>query len=37
MLVFHVDKREHMIVFLDVVAALARVVAEMDLRAWQRV
>jgi hypothetical protein len=36
-LVFYVDKRERMIVFVDVVAVLARVVAEVDLRAWQRV
>jgi Putative peptidoglycan binding domain len=34
-LVFYVDKRERMIVFVGVVAALARVVAEVDLRAWQ--
>ena len=37
MLVFSVDKRERMIVFMNVVAVLARVVAEVDLRAWQRV
>jgi hypothetical protein len=36
-LVFYVDKRELMIVFVDVVAVLARVVAEVDLRAWQTV
>ena len=33
----YVDKRERMIVFMDVVAAFARVVAEVGLTAWQRV
>jgi len=32
MLIFYVDKRERMIVFVDLVAALARVVAEVDLK-----
>ena len=36
-LVFYVDKRERMIAFADVAAALARVVVEVDRRAWQRV
>jgi hypothetical protein len=37
MLIFYVDKRERMIVFMDLAAALATVVAEVDRRAWQRV
>ena len=34
MLIFYVDKRERMIVFMDVVAVLTRVVAEANRRAW---
>ena len=36
MLVFYVDKRGRMIVFMNVVAALARVVAEVNQKGWAK-